>query len=121
MSSTTLTILDSTTFGTPSGNYDGSSLEWISDAAKGVGYYRGQGSLQTVTIQVTGFEGNINIEGSLDNSVTSTAWSSLYEYSNSSGVITDYHPVNLTGNFVWLRATITNFDAGVINSITVTY
>ena len=48
MNVNTLTILGYTQHGVPSGNYDGSSLEFDSDGAKGVGYYRGQGSIQTV-------------------------------------------------------------------------
>ena len=59
MSTTTVIVLGTTVNGTPSGNYDGSSLDFVSDAAKSVGYYRGQGSLQTLIIQVTAFDGII--------------------------------------------------------------
>ncbi len=46
------TILDTTVYGTPSGNYDGSSQDWLSDPVKAANYYRGQGSIQTVTFRV---------------------------------------------------------------------
>jgi hypothetical protein len=31
------------------------------------------------------------------------------------------HPVNVTGNFVYLRAHVTAFDAGTIDFVTATY
>jgi hypothetical protein len=125
MTTTTITVLGTTVNGTPSGNYDGSSLDFVSDAAKAVGYYRGQGSLQTLIIQVTGFAGTIIIQGSLDETPTGIdsqiGWSDVYEYGDISSSITDYHPQNITGNFAWIRAVISNFEAGTINSITTTY
>ena len=38
---TTETLLNSTVHGIPSGNYDGSSQDWFSDAVKAANYYRG--------------------------------------------------------------------------------
>ena len=125
MSTTTVTVLGTTVNGTPSGNYDGSSLDFVSDAAKSVGYYRGQGSLQTLIIQVTGFAGTIKIQGSLDEDPTGIdsqiGWFDVYEYGDISSTITDYHPENLIGNFAWIRAVISNFESGTINFITTTY
>jgi hypothetical protein len=125
MTTTTVTVLGTTVNGTPSGNYDGSSLDFVSDAAKSVGYYRGQGSLQTLIIQVTGFAGTIKIQGSLDEDPTGIdsqiGWFDVYEYGDISSTITDYHPENLIGNFAWIRAVISNFESGTINFITTTY
>jgi hypothetical protein len=42
-------------------------------------------------------------------------------YGDDSTVLTDYHPITVTGNFTFMRARITGFDAGTINSITLTY
>lgn len=121
MSVNTLTILDTTVHGTPSGNYDGSSTSFDSDGEKGVGYYRGQGNLQTVWIRVTGFEGKILIQASLDENWQDAAWFDTYTYDTASSVITDYHPVTLTGNFAWVRVSVSDFLAGTINSVTITY
>ena len=44
----TNTILSSTVYGTPSGNYDGSSQDWYSDAVQAADFFRGRGGLQTV-------------------------------------------------------------------------
>jgi hypothetical protein len=125
MSVNTITVLATTVHGTPSGNYDGSSLDFVGDAAKAVGYYRGQGSLETLIIQVTGFDGTIKIQGSLDETPTSIdsqiGWSDIYTYDAAGETRTDYHPQNITGNFAWIRAVITNFESGTIDSITTTY
>jgi hypothetical protein len=125
MSVNTVTVLATTVHGTPSGNYDGSSLDFIGDAAKAVGYYRGQGSLETLIIQVTGFDGIIKIQGSLDEEPrgidSQLGWSDIYTYDAAGETRTDYHPENLIGNFSWIRVVVTDFEAGTINSITTTY
>jgi len=121
MNLTNETILDSITYGTASGNYDGSSQDFFSSIGRAADYYQGQGSIQTVIIQVTGFSGRIRLEASLGDDPVASAWFEIYDYDHRIGTITDYHPVTLTGNYVWIRAEITNFDAGTINQITITY
>ena len=49
------------------------------------------------------------------------AWFDVAVYGDDSTVLTDYHPITVTGNFTFMRARITGFDAGTINSITLTY
>jgi diaminopimelate epimerase len=121
MNYTTTTIIGTTEHGVPSGNYDGSSLEWSSNAVKAVAYYLGQGSFQTVTIQVTGFQGRIIIEGSLSDQSDTTSWVELYDYNFANSTITDYHPETIIGNFVWMRARVIAFTQGVINGVTISY
>lgn len=118
---TSQTILSTTIYGDPSGNYDGSSLDWHSDAVTAANYYRGRGGLQTVTIQTTDFLGRIVIEATLDTLSDTAAWFRTYEYDSGINPRTDYHPATILGNFVWLRARIEDFSAGTINQITVTY
>lgn len=118
---TTLTILPTTVFGQPSGNYDGSSQDWSGDAAQAANFYVGRGSLQSFVIQVTGFIGLISLEATLDTLQDTATWFSIYDYGDLSSATTDYHPVPITGNFVWLRARVQGFDGGTINSVTVTY
>ena len=60
---TTYTILDTTEYGVPSGNYDGSSQDWMSPARLASNYYRGNGGVQTILFDVTDFEGTMNLEG----------------------------------------------------------
>jgi hypothetical protein len=121
MTITVQTLLDNVVYGTASGNYDGSSQDFYSDAVPAANYYGGQGSLQTITYRLSGFSGIITIEATLNDSKDSALWFEVDEYDAASSAVTDYHPVNVTGNFVWLRAHVTVFDAGTINFVTASY
>jgi hypothetical protein len=121
---TTKTILGTTVYGEPSGNYDGSSQDWSSDPVTAANYYRGRGGLQTVLISVTGFEGLIYIDGTLDTVPDSvdTKWFNTYVYGDGSTIpLTDYHPANITGNFTWMRVRVEGFSGGRINAVTISY
>ena len=118
---TTQTLVASVTYGTPSGNYDGSSQDWLSNAVPAANYYGGQGSLQTIIYQLQDFVGTIRIEATLNDSQESAPWFEVATYGDGSTVETGTIPVNITGNFTWLRAEITNFSGGTIQSITASY
>jgi hypothetical protein len=118
---TTTTLLTAVTHGTPSGNYDGSSQDWFSDAVKAADYYRGRGGVQTMGFSVTGFQGTITIEATLDMDPDSAAWFSTLIYGNANTVTTQSISESVVGNFTWLRARVEDFEAGVINTVTATY
>lgn len=117
----TQTLVSNTTFGTPSGNYDGSSLDWVSNAVPAASYYGGQGSLQTITYQLQSFSGNISIQATLNDSQISAPWFEVANVTYANTVVTGTIPVNVIGNFTWLRAEIRDFDGGTIQSITAAY
>jgi hypothetical protein len=121
MDVTNLTLLSNVVYGQASGNYDGSSADFVSDPVKGVGYYAGQGSIQTVWLRLQGFVGTITIQGSLNDDPTTTAWFDIDSYGDNIDPITTTHAITATGNFVWLRAAVTSFDSGTIESVTVNY
>lgn len=118
---TTVVLLENVVEGVPSGNYDGSSQDWASDAVPAANYYRGRGSVQTFLIRVSGFVGTIRLEASLDSLSDSATWFEIYEFGPYVMPITDYHPASITGNFVWLRARVEDFEAGTIDLVSVTY
>jgi hypothetical protein len=118
---TTEILLTAVTHGTPSGNYDGSSQDWFSDAVKAADYYRGRGGVQTMRFSVTGFQGTITIEATLDTDPDSAAWFSTLVYGNASTVTTQSISESVVGNFTWLRARVEDFEAGTINTVTATY
>lgn len=121
MTSTEL-ILDTTTYGTPSGNYDGSSQDWVSDAVTAADYYHGRGSLQTIGLHVTAFEGVIYLEATLDAEPDTATWFQTYTYGDGSTVpLTDYHVATIQGNFTWMRARIQGFSGGTIDFVDITY
>jgi hypothetical protein len=118
---TTQTLLSNVVYGQAAGNYDGSSQDWYSDAVPAANYYGGQGNLQTITYRVTGFTGRIVMEATLNDISGEASWFEIDTYDRSAEIITDYHPVNITGNFVWLRARVELFDAGEIQFVTAAY
>lgn len=119
---TTELILGTTDYGVPSGNYDGSSQDWPSDAVKAANYYRGRGGVQTVTFRVAAFEGIMRLEATLDSNPDSAVWFETYVYGDGSTIpLTDYHPATITGNFTWMRVRVEGFSGGTINSVTITY
>lgn len=119
---TTETILGTTDYGVPAGNYDGSSQDWVSDAVKAANYYRGRGGLQTVTFSVAGFEGVLRVEATLDSDASNAAWFETFVYGDGSTIpLTDYHPATITGNFTWIRIRVEGFSGGTINSVTISY
>ena len=119
---TSQTLLDSVTYGTPSGNYDGSSQDWASDAVQAADYYRGRGSIQTLAIHVTEFEGTIRIQATLDAEADKAAWFDIYVYGDGSTIpLTDHNVNAIMGNFVWLRARVEGFSGGTIDFVTASY
>lgn len=107
-----------------------------SDKVKGDGYYGMSDGLHTIMIDLNGFVGTIKIQGSLAQEPTEADWfmieldrgavsldttgkaSALVEtsltYTSAETSIKSY---NATGNFVWIRADISDWSAGTISRI----
>lgn len=118
---TTKTILSTTTYGVPSGNYDGSSLDWVSDAVQASDYYHGYGGLQTINFSFDHFIGVIHVQATLDESQHGANWFDAYVIGDSSTAMTGTYAPTLPGNFTWVRLHVEMFDLGTINSVTITY
>ena len=121
MRTTTVTLLPTTTYGTPSGNYDGSSTDWPGTAQQAADYYGGFGALQTTAFYLNGFAGIINIEATLDSDSDSADWFTVYTVDASVDPITANWSQNITGKFTFIRATVESFSAGSITKVTLTY
>jgi hypothetical protein len=117
---TTQILVDAVTYGMASGNYDGSSQDWYSNAVPAANYYGGQGALQTVMYQLQDFVGVINIQATLNDLQESAFWFEVATYGDGTTADTGTIPVNVIGNFTWLRAEITEFSSGTI-TITAAY
>jgi hypothetical protein len=114
-------LLPFTTYGIPSGNYDGSTPDFIGDAIPAANFYGGQGSAQTAIITSTGFVGIMTIEATLNDLTQQALWFDVATYGNGIDPYTEVQALNIIGNFVWLRAKVTQFVAGTINSANVVY
>jgi hypothetical protein len=121
-STTTLELLPQTVYGTPSGNYDGSSMDFNSDRVVAASYYR-VANEQTLRFDLNDFTGVIRVQASLDDDPSSDDhnWFDIYTTPEDSSAITMFGSVNVRGNFTWIRCKVTGFDGGTINSFTVVY
>lgn len=121
MTLTTNTLLPQTTYGVPSGNYNGTSPAFIGNAIPAANYYAGQGSVQTARIQVSDFIGVITLQATLGDLHQQAAWFDVTTLGDGITALTDTVTLNMVGNFVWLRAAVTEFTGGSINSAIVVF
>jgi len=135
MKTASLTLLPLTAHGTETGNYDGISEEFNGIAVKAAAYYAKNKTVQTVSWYVSEFTGTIIIEGTLD---VDPATATFFQISESITNIPEPtvppeppapEPIpmtvnnarNIEGNFTWIRVRITDFTAGSISKIVVSY
>ena len=116
---TTTTLLATTSFGTSTGNYDGSATSFNSDKVKGDGYYGFADGVHTVQTRVTSLIATVKIQATLATTPADTDWVDIETVVNGDGstAITQGYLTNFTGNYVWIRIAVTNFTAGTINTI----
>jgi len=110
--STTLILLSQTAYtGTnntvQSGNFPAASY-----------YFSGQ-NLQTFTWSVTGFTGTASVQATLVENPGDSDWFTVLNIVGSNTTQMTYQ--NVSGNFVWFRVLVTNFNLGTINYIKVSY
>lgn len=113
-----------------------SSLQTVTgDAYKGDGYYGRSDGLHTVQIDLNGFLGNIQLQGTLALTPTADDWFTVtlgsgqtidttgkltvssttdLEYTTTE---TSSKTYNFTGNYVWIRVLVNDWTDGTINSI----
>ena len=106
---------------------DSTTVAYTSAKEKGDGYYKGGDGIHTYEVKVTGFYGTVKIEASLATEPTANDWFEVTgtehtaDPSDSTVNRTGSYMYNFTGNFVWLRAVVTNFTDGTVNHIRVNY
>lgn len=124
---TTLILLPQTAYVNP-GN--GAPYTVTGNSRPAAAYYLGNQNLQTVNISLTNVTGNIVIEASLASVPTSNDWFKVYELEANANGGGNSEPVvnsnastytNITGNFVYLRAKVKDFDGGVVNFVKLSY
>jgi hypothetical protein len=122
MKTTTLQLLPGTTYGTPSGNYDGSSADFDGVEQKAADYYGGFGQLQTVAYFLNAFQGRIDIQATLESEPASdNDWFRVTYFDSTSSPTTLNFSTNITGNFTWIRARVVDFEAGTITKVMMSY
>lgn len=121
MTTTTQTLLANVVYGQASGNYDGSSQLFYSNAVPAANYYNGLGNIQTLFYDLDGFVGVITVQATLNEIPSAAQWFDISERGDGSTSDTGYTSSTITGNFVWLRARVDGFDAGTITAVTAVY
>lgn len=114
-----------------------SALVYIGDKFKGDGYYNGSGGFHTIQLQTTNFVGKVEMQATLASEPSSSDWftvelgspsnqsvdtSGLLNETNISFVqfstaTTTVKTYNFTGNFIWVRAKVSEFTEGTVNGI----
>jgi hypothetical protein len=117
----TIPVLTDVVYGTASGNYDGSSQLFYSDPVTAANYYAGNGSIQTIRFELTGFVGTIVMEATLNDLPEQARWFEIARRGDGSTADFGVTTATVTGNFSWIRARVEAFDAGIINSVSVSY
>lgn len=118
---TTQTLLQDTVYGQASGNYDGSSQLFYSNAVPAANYYNGLGNIQTLFYDLDAFVGIITIQATLNEIPSAAQWFDISERGDGSTPDTGYTSSTSTGNFTWLRARVEGFDGGTITAVTAVY
>jgi hypothetical protein len=95
---------------------------YIGEKCPAASYYLAGKNLQTVTWKTKNFKGIIKIQATLvENPTNDNDWVDVYKIDATQNILTQSSYANITGNFVWLRATIGLFTGGVVQSIKVSY
>lgn len=123
MSVNNSTLLANTSYGVPNLPwYDGSSQLFHSKPVEAAAYYGGHGAIQTIVITVTNFVGKIALKGSLNSTYQEAQYFDTETLDATTGSpVTTTQAFTITGRFVWMRAEISDFTQGTINSITISY
>ena len=91
---------------------------FVSDKAKGDGYYSQPDGVHTVAYQVNStLAGAIKMQGSLATTPTEDDWFDIAGSTFTADQSTLIGTANFTGNFVWVRAKATSITAGTISSV----
>lgn len=117
----TVPILENVVYGTASGNYDGSSQLFFSNAVPAANYYAGNGSIQTILYNLLGFVGVITVQATLNDLPDQAHWIDISERGDGSTSDFGITTATVTGNFSWIRVRVEAFDAGIIQTVNVSY
>jgi len=96
-----------------------SGTDIVGYAVPAANYYGGQGYIQTLTYTQDGFQGNITVQATLNNTIDSAPWFDI-DHANAATPTSATVSNSVIGNFSWLRAVVTNFSAGNI-TVTASY
>lgn len=138
--SLTFTVNSSTTVSLNYPNTGTTALIYASNPIKGDGYFGGSDGFHTAQVNISEFIGKIEVQGTLVSTPQESDWFAVQlgtnnmsvdttgllseenissvEYQFATTNITSY---NFTGNYVWVRAKVSNWTEGTVNSIRINH
>lgn len=126
----TFTVNNTSTVAVNYPNTGTTALTYLSDKAKGDGYFGNSDGFHSVQIQTTNFIGKVEIQGTLAIDPTSSDWFSLnlqnnfttstsyISFNTSTTAVLGY---NFVANTVWVRCKISQFTQGAVNFVRYNY
>jgi len=119
---TTKTLIPYTVWGTASDNYDGTSMVFDGTPIEASSHYFSvAGGLQTVWLATENFVGSIAIQATLMREPLESDWATIYTSGDAQTPLSETQTTNVTGNFVWMRAKVSEFQAGTITEARLSY
>jgi len=123
MKSSTYILIPATQFGVEQENYNGVDPSFNGVPVKAAGYYSRFKSLHTTSWHLHDFIGTLVIEATLDEDPDTTNYFPVT--TEVEGILgtpnNDNTTENIQGKFTWIRASITDFIAGAITKVVVSY
>jgi len=118
---TTYNLLPATSQGTAIENYNGTDLLFSGIPQKAAGYYKSSNNVQTISWHLINFVGKIVIEGTLDSDPATARYFPLIDLVDTLVPVTEDLVESNASNLVWIRATVSDYTAGQITKIAVSY
>jgi hypothetical protein len=115
-----ITVSEVVTTETAGSSFTLDHVGFVSDKAKGDGYYSQPDGVHTVSYQVSAdFNANatIKMQGTLATTPTEDDWFDVADTTFTADTSTVTSSANFTGNYVWVRSRTQSMTAGTVNSI----
>jgi len=101
---------------------------YVSEKQKGAGYYKSQNPIHTTVYTVTaGFRGRIKLQGTLVSDPVELDWADISETEVELNDTEEGAPetisidTNFKGQYIWVRAVISDFTDGSLEKISYSY
>jgi hypothetical protein len=120
VSTTEITVEEVVTTETAGSSFTLDHIGFVSDKAKGDGYYSQPDGVHTVAYQVSSdfnADATIKMQGTLATTPTEDDWFDVTGTTFTADTSTVTSSANFTGNYVWVRSRTQSMTAGTVNSI----
>lgn len=104
----------------PQTTHSGSDPQTITgEYVPAAAYYLGNQDSQTICYSVSSMSGTIEIQATLASNPTDDDWFFVNDFDFDNDTTTGFS--NINGNFVYIRAKITNFTGGIVQFVKLAY